>query len=523
MKSKKKVLLVILDGWGLSPAKKGNAPLLAKTPTLDYVYANYPKTSLSASGAEVGLIEGEPGNSEVGHMNIGLGRVAMQNLPRIDQAIASQEFFENPVLNASMDEVLKKKTTLHLIGLVSDGGVHSHIRHLVSLLEMARNKDVKNIYIHAITDGRDTPPEKAKIFMQQVQSACDYLKVGKIVTIIGRFYAMDRDKNWDREKKAFDLFVSNTGSRYLTADEAIDANYKSKRSDEIIDPCVIGDGGTIGAGDSVIIFNHRSDRSKQLLELLEGKKAGFSMPKNVNLLTMTQYGEDQKTPVIFLPQSMTNNLSEVISKKGLTQFHTAETEKFAHVTYFFKAGVYKLYSGEKDVVAPSKKVASYAKLPEMSAEEVTKQVEIAIKADYDFIVVNYANGDMVGHTGILDAGVKACEFVDTCLGQILALASAASYKAFVTADHGNCEGMINESTKSMSKEHSTNPVPFVYLDFVKKPYDFVETKYKEEEYMQYAMSTPIGILADVAPSVLANLGVSAPKEMTGMDLSVAML
>ena len=523
MKSKKKVLLVILDGWGLSPTKVGNAPFLAKTPVLDYVYANYPKTSLSASGLEVGLNVGEPGNSEVGHMSIGLGRVAMQNLPRIDQAISSQEFFENPVLNATMAKVIKQKSCLHLIGLVSDGGVHSHLRHLITILEMARNKGVKNICIHAVTDGRDTPPEKAKIFLQQIAEACNYLKVGKIVTIVGRYYAMDRDKNWEREKKAFDLFISNIGSRYLTVDEAIEANYKKKISDEFLEPCVIGDGCPIKPGDSVVFFNHRSDRSKQMLMLFEGRVKNFVAPKGLDLVTMTQYDEEQRAPVIFLPQSMTNTLSEAISKKGLTQFHTAETEKFAHVTYFLKAGVYKLFPGEKDVVAPSKKVSSYDKLPEMSSKEITEQVNFAMKKSYDFIVVNYANGDMVGHTGILPAGIKACEAVDNCLGQILSNASALSYRVFITADHGNCEGMVNESTKSMSKEHSTNPVPFVFLDFVKKPYAFVPTVFKDDEYIQYAVSTPIGVLADVAPSVLANLDVKEPKEMSGMDLSIAML
>jgi 2,3-bisphosphoglycerate-independent phosphoglycerate mutase len=523
LKSNKKVLLIILDGWGLSPAKIGNAPFLAKTPVLDYVYSSYPKTSLSASGLEVGLSAGEPGNSEVGHMSIGLGRVAMQNLPRIDNAIASQEFFENPVLNGTMEKVKKNKGCLHLIGLVSDGGVHSHIRHLITLLEMARNKGVKDICVHAITDGRDTPPEKAKIFLQQIAEACSYLKVGRIATIVGRYYAMDRDKNWDRQKMAYDLFVSNTGERFLTVDEAIDANYKNKVSDEFITPCVIGDCCVVKPSDSIIFYNHRSDRFRQLLMMFEGRVKGFTAPKLLDMVSMTQYDEGQTTPIVFLPQSMTNTLSEMISKKGLTQFHTAETEKFAHVTYFLKAGVYKLFSGEKDVVTPSKKVPSYDKIPEMSSKEITEQVNFAIKKSYNFIVVNYANGDMVGHTGVLPAGIKACEAVDSCLGQILSSSSAASYKVFITADHGNCEGMINDVTKSPSKEHSTNPVPFVFLDFIKKPYAFVPTEYKEDDYMQYAVSTPIGVLADVAPSVLANLDVPLPKEMSGMDLSIAML
>jgi 2,3-bisphosphoglycerate-independent phosphoglycerate mutase len=514
---------MILDGWGLSPEKKGNAPLLAKTPTLDYVYSSYPKTSLTASGMEVGLSPGEPGNSEVGHANIGLGRVVWENLPRIDQDIAQGRFFENKILNDLYDNVIKNNSTLHLIGLVSDGGVHSHIRHLISLLELAAKKKIKNVCVHMISDGRDTAPKNALEYVKQLDAAFEYFKIGKIATIIGRYSAMDRDKNWNRQIKAFDLFVDNIGDAYATAEEAINANYKNGKSDEFLEACVIGEGGKIGPKDSVVLFNHRSDRMRQTLELFTGVKKTKNLPRGVKIVSMTEYDKTQKAPPIFPPINLENTLSDLISKKGMTQLHTAETEKFAHVTYFFKAGNEKVLRGEKDEIVPSKKVSSYDKLPVMSVAEVTKKVETGLDKEFNFIVVNYANGDMVGHTGVLEAAVKACEAVDAVLLEVLAKASEKGYKVFITADHGNCEKMISEKGEP-DKEHTINPVPFVFLDFSKKPFVFdPSVKYSEEDYLQYASSTPIGVLADIAPSILANLKIGQAKEMSGMDLSIAMI
>lgn len=524
MKVAKKVLLVILDGWGLSPNKVGNAPLLAKTPNLDYIYSAFPKTSLAASGLEVGLSPGEPGNSEVGHMNIGLGRVVWENLPKIDQLIASGSFFDNAELNEIYDYIKDNGQTLHLIGLVSDGGVHSHIRHLIAMLEMAKKKGVKNVLIHFITDGRDTPPTKAIEFVRQLQASLDFFKFGRIATIIGRYFAMDRDTNWKREMAAYDLFTKNTGTKFATADEAVLASYKEDKTDEFIEAAVIGEGGMVMPGDAVIFYNHRSDRMRQMLSLFEGGQKSVKPPAKLKLLTMTQYDKTQKTPVICPSVSLANTLSDVISVAGKKQFHTAETEKFAHVTYFFKAGNEKVLKGEKDQIVPSKKVATYDKLPEMSAKGVEEKVIGAMKSQYDFIVVNFANGDMVGHTGMVSAAIKACECVDSCLGNVLVSAAAEKYRVFITADHGNCEIMINETTGDKDKEHSTDPVPFVFLNFEEKTYAPADSQgFSEDDYIQYAVGSPIGVLADVAPSILANLDLKNPSEMSGMDLSVAMM
>jgi len=522
MKSENKVLLIIMDGWGLTAEKKGNAPLLAKTPTLDYIYSNYPKTSLTASGLEVGLSPGEPGNSEVGHMNIGLGRVVWENLPRIDQEIAVGKFFENKDLIDVYENVNKNNSTLHLIGCVSDGGVHSHIRHLISLIELASKRKVKNVCVHFISDGRDTTPKNALEYIKQLDAAFEYFKIGRIGTMIGRYFAMDRDNNWERETKAFDLFVDNVGDRYTSAEEAIKANYDKGKSDEFIEASVIGDGGKIQPHDSVVLFNHRSDRMRQMLNLISGVKKVKNTVSNLKIVTMTEYYKGQKVPSLFAPINMENTLSDLISKKGMTQFHTAETEKFAHVTYFFKAGNEKVLKGEKDVIVPSKKVPTYEKLPQMSAPEVTGKVKLAIEGSFDFIVVNFANGDMVGHTGSLPAAILACEAVDNSLLEVLQKASEKGYKVFITADHGNCEVMIDPNGEP-NKEHTTNPVPLVFLNLEERPFAFEQTKYSEDDYLQYAMSTPVGILADIAPSVLANLKINAPKEITGMDLSGAMI
>lgn len=517
-----KVLLIILDGWGLSANDHGNAPLLAKTPCLDHVYLNYPKTSLSASGLEVGLGVGEPGNSEVGHLNIGSGRVVWENLPRINQAIENNTLVENKSLKDLLAKVKKTGKSLHLIGLVSDGGIHSHTNHLIALMKIAKESGVKNIYIHFISDGRDTEPRQAEKFAQEVNEAIRLNKCGKIVSLIGRYYAMDRDKNWDRQMKAFDLFTSAVGTNYPTIEQAIQANYAKGKSDEFINPSVIDGGKPIEEGDAVFLFNHRSDRMRQLLDLFSGKE-GAKVPGGLNVFTMVRYDKKDTNPVLFEAINLENTLSQVIAKSGLTQFHTAETEKYAHVTYFFKAGVEKELAGETDEVVPSKKISTYDKLPEMSAKEVTQKVLMSIDKGFDFIVVNYANGDMVGHTGVLAAAVLACEVVDANLSLTLSAASKQGYKCFITADHGNCEVMIDDLTKEPNTEHTTNPVPFVFLDFQAKPFNPSPVTIAKEDYFQYAVGTPVGILADIAPSILSTMGLARPSEMMGMDLSIAML
>ncbi|MEI8143061.1 MAG: 2,3-bisphosphoglycerate-independent phosphoglycerate mutase [Candidatus Berkelbacteria bacterium] len=521
--SDKKVMLIILDGWGLSGSEMGNAPFQAKTPTLDSVYQRYPKTSLSASGIEVGLTPGEPGNSEVGHMNIGTGRVVWESLPRIDQDIENKTLDENEVLAKSAEYSKKNDKTVHLVGLVSDGGVHSHIRHLIALCRILSQRGVARLRIHFISDGRDTEARAAEKYLNQIEAELSALEDCKIATMIGRFFAMDRDKNWERIRAATELFFDNTGKQYLTAEEAIRANYAEKHDDENMDASVIGEGAKIESGDSVLLFNFRADRAKQLLSAFCGKVDGIIPPKDLNLVTMTQYQKDQTVPMVFPAIDLDNTLPEVVAAENLSQFHTAETEKFAHVTYFFNAGKEMGQKGEDDELVPSKKVASYAKSPEMSAKEITAKVIGAIKKNENLIVVNYANGDMVGHTGDDRAAILACEEVDKNLAQVFAEASVAGYKVILTADHGNCELMINEQTKSPNKEHTTNSVPFVYLDFLKRPFEMSESEFTKDEYIQYCMGTPIGVLADIAPSVLANLGVKQPADMSGMDLTTAMI
>lgn len=523
--AKNKVMLIILDGWGLSAEKEGNAPLLAKTPILDYVYATYPKTSLSASGLEVGLSSGEPGNSEVGHLNIGTGRVVWENLPRIDQEIESGAFFEKEALAAAIEAAKQNKSVLHLIGCVSDGGVHSHIRHLYALLKAAKDNGLDRVLVHFISDGRDTKPEQALEFAASLEKTMTDLKVGRIATLIGRYFAMDRDNNWDRMEKFFNLVVKNEGQKFGSIKEAIEDSYKSGKNDEFIEPSVIGDGGEISDGDSILIFNYRSDRVKQMTKMFVGEEKFFvkDLPKNLLITTMTEYNKDQKEPVIYKHINLDNALAKIISENSLEQFHIAETEKYAHVTYFLNAGIEKPYKGEDWQIIPSKKVATYDKYPLMSAKEVSEKLLQAIKKDYDFIVVNFANGDMVGHTGVVKAAIEACEGVDTLLKEVLSNASENGYKAFITADHGNCESMIDPTTKKVNKEHTTNPVPFIFLDFEKRPFDPLEVDYSFDDYALYATGTPIGVLADIAPSILANLGISQPNEMTGMDLSIAMI
>ncbi len=523
MKGKSKALLIILDGWGLSPVEKGNAPFLAKTPTLGYIYSAYPKTSLSASGLEVGLSPGEPGNSEVGHMNLGSGRVVWEKLPLINQSIDSKEFYRNPVFLQAIDYAKRHKSKLHLVGLVSDGGVHSHIRHLLTLVDLAAQQNLKDILIHFITDGRDTAPKQALSFVDQLEANFKYLGVGQIATVIGRYFAMDRDKNWDRTKKAYELLTQNTGQHYPGAAEAISRQYASKKTDEFLEPAVIGEGGVIGDNDAVIFLNFRSDRMHQITDaftLAEGFAHHF--PQELFLATMMPYRKNQSAPAVFPKEELAGVLAEVLARAGLRQYHVAETEKYAHVTYFFNGGREGKHEGEAQVLVPSKKVATYDQAPAMSAAKVTAKVKEAILAEYDFIVVNYANGDMVGHTGQLPAAITACEVVDASLAEVLAEASAKEYKVIITADHGNCETMIDEATGGPNKEHTANPVPFIFLDFAAQPLSSQKFDFSKEDYFSYAGGSPVGILADVAPSILVILGIAMPGEMAGMDLTAVL-
>jgi 2,3-bisphosphoglycerate-independent phosphoglycerate mutase len=523
--AKNKALLIILDGWGLTPAEKGNAPLLAKTPNLDYIYATYPKTSLAASGLEVGLNPGEQGNSEVGHLNLGSGRVVWENLPRIGQSIENGDFFNNPALLQAVDHAKKNNSCLHLWGLISDGGIHSHIKHVIALLDLASRAKLTKVLVHFITDGRDTSPKQAESFVSQLESAINQYRVGSIATMVGRYFAMDRDKNWDRVAKAYGLITQNEGQHFDTALAALSSSYAAGESDEFLEPKVIGNGGTVADNDAIIMFNFRNDRARQMLEVLTNPDAEnfpHELPKNLFVATMTQYYKDQLAPVAFEKINLAQTIGEDIASLGLSQFHVAETEKYAHVTYFFNGGSEKAFQGENRVIVPSKKVATYDLAPEMSAREITAKICESIGRGDDLIVANYANGDMVGHTGNLEAAMKACEVVDQCLGEVLTAASQAGYHAILTADHGNCEVMIDEVTGGPNKEHTTNPVPFVNLKLEQVPFSPVLTPSDPASYAQYAVGTPVGILADVAPSVLAILGIDQPSQMVGMDLTTAL-
>ncbi|TSC93090.1 MAG: 2,3-bisphosphoglycerate-independent phosphoglycerate mutase [Candidatus Berkelbacteria bacterium Athens1014_28] len=518
----KKVLLVILDGWGLSPIAEGNATFLAKTPNLDYLYKNYPKTSLSASGLSVGITPGEPGNSEVGHLNIGSGRVVWENLPRIDQAIDSGEFFQNRNLKKFATDLKNSDGALHLIGLCSTGGIHSHLSHLYALLEFAEKENIKNVYLHLITDGRDTAPKVALEDVVQINNHLKKLENGKIASVIGRFYAMDRDKHNERTQAAYNLWTLGKGRKFLSAEAAIKNGYLEGKDDENLEASVIDEKGIIKPEDGLAFFNFRSDRMRQILSVFEDESfSGFSREKlsNLKILTMTSYQNNQKSPEIFPPLNLSNTLPDVIETAGLSQFHTAETEKFAHVTYFFNGGDEKVHQKEKQVIVPSPRVESYDYAPEMSAKEVKNKVVEALKNDYQFILVNFANGDMVGHTGRLPAAIKACEEVDRCLFDIMSAASGAGYVAIITADHGNCEMMKNLRTGEIDKEHTSNPVPLVFADFSKSPFlPQNGVGINKNELLQYSSQEPTGILADIAPTILAILNISNPKEMTGKDL-----
>lgn len=507
-----------MDGFGLSTTRAGNAPLLAKTPTLDYLYANFPKTTISAAGLEVGLGPNEPGNSEVGHLNIGCGRVVWQNLSRINLLIMSGAFFQNETLIKLFEQTRESGRALHLIGLASEGGVHSHLSHLLALLEFAKKEEIKKVYIHFIADGRDTGPQAAKNAVEKIEALTKKLGCGKIATLVGRFYAMDRDKNLDRTDTAFRLMTEMEGIKYPSTKAALDANYQRKLSDEFLEPAVIEPGGKIEPGDSIIFFNHRNDRIKQIFNRFARNKDFATSP----IVSMTKYDRSQQRPYCLEPINLKNTLSDVISQNNLTQLHTAETEKYAHVTYFFKGGRTRELPDEKDIVVPSPKNIPFEQVPAMSAPKIAEAIIHGIHRKTDFIVANFANPDMVGHTGHLNAAIQACEAVDGCLSQILTVASAENYKVFLTADHGNCETMIDEKTLQPSTEHTTNHVPFLFLDFSEKKFEPKPVEFSIDNYLDLAASSATGILADIAPSILANLGIEKPAEFTGTDLTLTM-
>ena len=502
--SKKPVMLMILDGWGVAPASEVNAAYLAQTPNLDRYFANYPHTTLDASGMEVGLPEGQIGNSEVGHLNIGAGRIIYQSLTRITKAIKDGDFFTNEVLCACMDKTKEACKALHLMGLLSDGGVHSNINHLIALLEMAKARGLEKVFVHAFLDGRDVPPQSAIGFIKQLQDAMDAMNFGKLATVTGRYYAMDRDKRWERLEKAYKTLVLGEVKVFADPVQGVEASYEAGVTDEFVEPFVIeGIDAKIIGGDGIIFFNFRPDRAREITRALnDAEFPYFERPASalpVNFVCMTQYDATIDAPVAYPPESYDDTLGEVLAKKGMHQLRIAETEKYAHVTFFFNGGVEEPNLNEERVLINSPKVATYDLQPEMSAYEVTDALLAELDKDkFDVVILNYANPDMVGHTGVLPAAIKAMEAVDECVGKVVEKVLALGGSVCITADHGNLEKMA-EADGVPHTAHTTNVVPFILVS--------------KEEYKLHN-----GILADIAPTLLELLKIEKPAVMTGSSL-----
>lgn len=517
----KPTTLIILDGWGVAPASRGNAITLAKTPNFDQYLQKYPHFTLQAAGEAVGLSWGEVGNSEVGHLNLGAGKIIYQNLPRITQMIWNKSFFSNPVFLKAIEHVKKNNSKLHLLGLVSNGGIHAFNEHLYALLELAKSKKLKKVFVHGILDGRDAPYNSGYNFINQLEEIMNSAKIGQIATLSGRFYAMDRDHHWERIEKAYQTMVLGEGQRTsLKPSEFIQESYKNKIYDEKFLPTVfIKDNNPtakIKDDDAVIFFNFRADRARQLTKsfILPGFEK-FSRPRllqNLFFVGFTEYEKNLPIEVAFSAQKINSPLAKIFSEKKLNQFHIAETEKYAHVTFFFNGGKEKPFEKEDNFLIPSPRVASYAQIPEMSASKIAKKVVQEIANDkYDFILINFANSDMVGHTGDLKASIKAVEAVDKYLGKVVEAVLYKGGKAFITADHGNAEELINLESGEIDKEHSTNPVPFIAVG---KEWAGEEMK----EVLDLSLVTPAGVLADVAPTILKEMKIEQPGEMTGRAL-----
>ena len=504
----KLTMLMILDGFGENNHKDGNAVKLANTPNIDKLMKKYPTTKIAASGLAVGLPEGQMGNSEVGHTNIGAGRIVYQELTRITKSIEDGDFFSNEEFINAIENCKKNNSKLHILGLVSDGGVHSHNRHLYGLLEMAKRRDFEDVYVHCFLDGRDTPPASAENYIQELEEKMKEKCVGKIASLSGRFYAMDRDKRWNRVQKAYNALVFGKGETAGTAINAIESSYQKEVFDEFVEPTVIMNGdkpvATIEDGDSVIFFNFRPDRARQITRALVDPEFNEFETKKMNLYFVCFTSYDETMPnvhIAFKKEPVKNTLGEVIRKNGGKQLRIAETEKYAHVTFFFNGGEEKQYEGEDRILVPSPKVETYDMKPEMSAYEVTEKVIEAINSKkYNCIILNYANPDMVRHTGNLPAAIKAIETIDECVGKVVEAINAQKANLLITADHGNAEQMIDYKTGEPHTAHTTNLVPLVLVS------EKETVKLKE------------GKLADLAPTILDLMGIEKPEEMTGESL-----
>jgi 2,3-bisphosphoglycerate-independent phosphoglycerate mutase len=506
---KKPLVLMILDGWGYREDEQSNAILAANTPVLDDLWATRPRTLISASGFDVGLPDGQMGNSEVGHVNLGAGRIVYQDFTRITKAINDGEFDSTPALVENIDKAVNAGKAVHVMGLLSPGGVHSHEDHIVATIELAAKRGAKEVYFHAFLDGRDTPPRSAKASIERIESLFAKLNCGRLATLVGRYYAMDRDNRWNRVEKAYDVMTSGIGEfNYANGVTALNAAYERDENDEFVAPTTITPEGTeaaqINDGDTVIFANFRADRAREITRaFVEPEFDGFTKKKSPALsafVMMTEYAADIDAPVAFGPTPLTNVLGEWLEKQGKTQLRISETEKYAHVTFFFSGGREGEFEGETRELIPSPQVATYDLQPEMNSEMLTDKLVEAIKSGkYDAIICNYPNGDMVGHSGVFDAAVKACEAVDACIGRVVDALNEFGGEALITADHGNAEQMANLKTGQAHTAHTSEPVPFIYVG-------------------RDATPSEGKALSDVAPTMLHLMGMEQPNEMTGTPI-----
>ena len=510
--SKKPTVLMILDGYGLNDRHEGNAIYEAKTPVMDKLMTEYPFVKGNASGLAVGLPDGQMGNSEVGHLNMGAGRIVYQDLTKITKAIQDGDFFENKALLAACENVKNNGSALHLFGLVSDGGVHSHNSHIYGLLELAKRQGIEKVYVHCFLDGRDTPPASGKEYVEELEAKMKEIGVGKVASVMGRYYAMDRDNRWDRVEKAYRALVCGEGEQAVSGPEGIKASYDKDTTDEFVLPTVVVEDGkpvaTIKNDDSVIFFNFRPDRAREITRTFcDDAFDGFERGDRVKttFVCFTEYDVTIENKLVaFVKEEITNTFGEYLAAHGLKQARIAETEKYAHVTFFFNGGVEEPNEGEDRILVKSPKVATYDLKPEMSAYEVCDKLTTAIKSDkYDVIIINFANPDMVGHTGVQEAAIKAVEAVDECVGKAVEALKEVNGQMFICADHGNAEQLIDYETGEPFTAHTTNPVPFILVN--------ADPAYKLREG---------GCLADIAPTLIELMGMQQPADMTGKSLLV---
>ena len=510
--SKKPTVLMILDGYGLNESEKGNAVAEAKTPVMDQLMKEYPFVKGNASGMAVGLPEGQMGNSEVGHLNMGAGRIVYQDLTKITKAIQDGDFFENKALLSACENVKANDSSLHLMGLVSDGGVHSHIEHIYGLLELAKRQGIEKVYVHCFLDGRDTPPASGKEYVEQLEAKMKELGIGEVATVMGRYYAMDRDNRWDRVEKAYRALVYGEGEQAASGPAGIQASYDKDTTDEFVLPTVVMKDGkptaTVKEKDSIIFFNFRPDRAREITRTFcDDEFTGFNRGERVKTtyVCFTEYDVTiENKEIAFVKEEITNTFGEYLAAHGLKQARIAETEKYAHVTFFFNGGVEEPNEGEDRILVKSPKVATYDLKPEMSAYEVCDKLTEAIRSGkYDVIIINFANPDMVGHTGVEAAAIKAIEAVDECVGKAVAAIKEVDGQMFICADHGNAEQLIDDETGEPFTAHTTNPVPFILVN--------ADPAYRLREG---------GCLADIAPTLIQLMGMEQPKEMTGKSLLI---